>query len=186
MVKHLSVLLLGLMMSSATVASSPKASPEALTGVHELEVIGDFGGQSAQPFLPQKADFRAQLQKLQQERKGRRFMTSNIPVSSPSLSIGRVTDEEARNVPYHMVSRAMFLIGYDPVSRNWLKENRQFLASKNAVGFVVNVQTIPQMNELQSIAGEGITLQPMPGDRFAEHMNIKHYPFYLDRDGVMR
>ena len=85
-----------------------------------------------------------------------------------------------------MVSRAMFLIGYDPVSMSWLKENRQFLASKSAVGFVVNVQTIPQMNELQSIAGEGITLQPMPGDRFAEHMNIKHYPFYLDRDGVMR
>jgi integrating conjugative element protein (TIGR03765 family) len=85
-----------------------------------------------------------------------------------------------------MVSRPLFIIGYDPVSIQWLSNNREFLASNNAVGLVVSVQTVEQMNELQRIAGKGITMQPSPGDRLAEHMRIRHYPFYMDSHGVMR
>ena len=70
MVKHLSVLLLGLMMSSATVASSPKASPEALTGVHELEVIGDFGGSLRSHFCPRKQTFEPNCKSCNKSGKG--------------------------------------------------------------------------------------------------------------------
>jgi integrating conjugative element protein (TIGR03765 family) len=85
-----------------------------------------------------------------------------------------------------MVSRPLFIVGYDPVSIQWLTDNRDFLASNNAVGLVVSVETIAQMNELKRIVGDGVTLQPTPGDRLAQHMGIRHYPFYMDSEGVMR
>ncbi len=163
------------------------AMKEKLEGIYELEVIGDFGGQSAKPFLPKSDDFKVHMKKLIDERRGKkRLMAANIPVVSKSLKVGQVTEEEAKDVPYHMIARPVFIVGYDPVSLNWLDNNSQFLAEKNAIGFVVNVETVAQMNELQAVAGKGILLQPTPGDRFAEQMNIRHYPFYLDSDGVMR
>lgn len=159
---------------------------EKLSGFYDLEVIGDFGGQSAKPFLPSDSDFKTQLQKLKDERRGKRFMVSNLPVSSPSLTVGKVGHQEASGIRYEMLSRPMFIIGYDSVSINWLKQNRQFLNEKRAIGLVVNVSTVEQMDYLQSVAGKGILMQATNGEQMAKAINLQHYPFFVDQNGVMR
>lgn len=184
--KNLTGYVAAVAFTSITTFSMTAAAQDRLDRMYQLDVIADYGGQPVKPFLPNSPDVKAHLEKLKNERAGRRFMASHIPVTSKILKVGRVTEAEATEVPYHMVSRAMFIIGYDPVSIQWLTNNREFLASKNAVGLVVSVQTVEQMNELQRIAGKGITMQPSPGDRLAENMGIRHYPFYMDSTGVMR
>ena len=186
MVKHLSGYVAAAAFASVAALPMTAVAQDKLDRLYQLDVIADYGGQPAKPFLPDSPDVKAHMEKLKAERIGRRFMASHIPVSSKSLRVGRVTEAEATEVPYHMVSRPLFIIGYDPVSIQWLSNNREFLASNNAVGLVVSVQTVEQMNELQRIAGKGITMQPSPGDRLAEHMRIRHYPFYMDSHGVMR
>ena len=80
----------------------------------------------------------------------------------------------------------MFIIGYDSVSINWLKQNRRFLKEKRAIGLVGNVATVGEMNHLQSLAGEGILLQATNGEQMAKAINLRHYPFFVDKNGVMR
>lgn len=80
----------------------------------------------------------------------------------------------------------MFIIGYDSVSINWLKQNRQFLNEKRAIGLVVNVSTVEQMDYLQSVAGKGILMQATNGEQMAKAINLQHYPFFVDQNGVMR
>jgi integrating conjugative element protein (TIGR03765 family) len=186
MVKYLNRFLSAALISSVAALPMTVVAQEKLDRLYQLDVIADFGGQSAAPFLPESPDVKAHMENLKAERAGRRFMASHIPVTSQLLKVGRVTDAEATEVPYHMVSRPLFIVGYDPVSIQWLTDNRDFLASNNAVGLVVSVETIAQMNELKRIVGDGVTLQPTPGDRLAQHMGIRHYPFYMDSDGVMR
>ncbi|MCP4063883.1 integrating conjugative element protein [Marinobacter adhaerens] len=178
---------IGIVLASALVLPVHAGSmKEQLKGFYELEVIGDFGGQSAKPFLPSGSDFKEQLQKLKDERRGKRFLVSNLPVSSPSLTVGRVGPQEAAGIRYDMLSRPMFIIGYDTVSINWLKQNRRFLKEKRAIGLVVNVATVEEMNHLQSVAGEGVLLQATNGEQMAKAIKLRHYPFFVDKNGVMR
>lgn len=185
--QHLKKAALGIVLVSVfTFPVHAGAMKEKPLGFYDLEVIGDFGGQSAKPFLPSDTDFKAQLQKLKDERRGKRFMFSNLPVSSPSLTVGRVGPQEASGIRHEMLSRPMFIIGYDPVSISWLQQNRQFLTEKKAVGLVVNVATVEEMDHLQSVAGKGILLQATNGEQMAKAINIRHYPFFVDQNGVMR
>ena len=178
---------IGIVLASALVFPVHAGTmKEQLKGFYELEVIGDFGGQSAEPFLPSDSDFKEQLQKLKDERRGKRFLVSNLPVSSPSLTVGRVGPQEAAGIRYDMLSRPMFIIGYDSVSINWLKQNRRFLKEKRAIGLVVNVATVEEMNHLQSVAGEGVLLQATNGEQMAKAIKLRHYPFFVDKNGVMR
>ena len=59
---------IGIVLASALVFPVHAGTmKEQLKGFYELEVIGDFGGQSAEPFLPSDSDFKEQLQKLKDD-----------------------------------------------------------------------------------------------------------------------
>ena len=150
------------------------------------EVIEDRGGQPIDPYLPKNNNTLEHMKKLYDERRSKKLVHSHFPVVTASMSVGRVTEDEARDVKYQMATRPMFIIGYDPVSIKWLSSNKELLKEKKAIGLVVNIQTKEQMEELQSIVGDGVLMQPTPGDRLAEHLKIRHYPFYMDNQGVMR
>lgn len=167
-----------------TFAADQKVSPHMPW--FETEVIEDRGGQPIDPYLPHKKNTLEHMKKLYNERRSKKLVNSHFPVVTTSMSVGRVTEDEARDVRYQMAMTPMFIIGYDPVSIKWLTSNKELLKEKKAIGLVVNIQTKEQMEELQSIVGDGVLMQPTPGDRLAEHIKIRHYPFYMDNQGVMR
>ncbi len=151
-----------------------------------LEVISDKGGESTSKYLRHSEDSTHRQKGRFTKRLSKKLIHAHFPVISKSMKVGRVTDSEARNIQYQVATQPMFIVGYDATSKKWLMENKTLLQRKNAIGLVVNVSNLAQMDELQEIVGNTVILQPTPGDRLAEHLNIKHYPFYLDNQGVMR
>lgn len=151
-----------------------------------LEVIEDRGGQSVERYMPKQKDAEKRIKDRFHKRHSKKLAIAHFPVVTSSMQVGKVTDKESTEVPYQMATRPMFIVGYDPVSLNWLASNKEMLSEKRAVGFVVNIVRVDQMDELQNLVGEGVFIQPMSGDRLAEHLKIKHYPFYMDNRGVMR
>lgn len=152
---------------------------------YETTVIEDRGGQPIDKYLPKK-NSNERVKKNFKHRQSTKLVHAHFPVITKSMSVGRVTDDEASGIKYQVATRPMFIIGYDPVSIKWLKENRVLLSDKGAIGLVVNVETNEQMEELQNIAGDKLMMQPTPGDNLAEHLKLKHYPFYMDSKGVLR
>ena len=183
-VSNIVVLIGAVLAFNQTFAAEQKSSPHMPW--FETEVIEDRGGQPIDPYLPKNNNTLEHMKKLYDERRSKKLVHSHFPVVTASMSVGRVTEDEARDVKYQMATRPMFIIGYDPVSIKWLYSNKELLKEKKAIGLVVNIQTKEQMEELQSIVGDGVLMQPTPGDRLAEHLKIRHYPFYMDNQGVMR
>jgi integrating conjugative element protein (TIGR03765 family) len=107
-------------------------------------------------------------------------------VISRNLSVGPVGADEARNIPAHLLTQPMFIVGYDRVSANWLQSNVDVLEEKRAVGLVVNVDTPQQMERLLELTGRRLALTPMSGDQLAKAINLRHYPVFIDRSGVVR
>lgn len=176
-------------MAMAASLAVPHVDADAVYehGRFKTKVIEDRGGLSARAYMPVTMQSKAWGKKLHEERGTRRLIDSAFPVRTPSMTVGRVGLGEGNQIPAAAsVMQSMFIIGDDPVSRRWLQDNREFLASKKAIGLVVNVETKESMNQLARIAGKGIRMQPTPGEDLAKHMGIKHYPFYIDKDGIMR
>lgn len=155
--------------------------------IYQTQVIADFGGVDVSHFLPSlESDNADRQRKIYEERRSKKLVQGHFPVRSKMLKVGRLTPDQAKDLKFEMVSQPIFMIGYDRVSMDWLKANRGHLSKNKAIGLVVNVETVSQMDELQAIAGRDIVLQPTPGDSIAEHLKIRNYPFYMDNKGVMR
>lgn len=152
----------------------------------KTEVIDDRGGQSIKQYLPHNEAGTERKKERYKARQSTKLVNAHFPVVTKSMTVGKVTADEASDVKYQVAIRPMFIIGYDPVSIKWLKLNRSLLAEKKAIGLVVNVETVQEMDVLQNIVGKDVMMQPTPGDRLAKNLKIKHYPFYMDNEGVMR
>lgn len=152
----------------------------------KTEVIEDRGGQPIDSYLPGNKKSEERMKKRFHDRLSTKLVNAHFPVVTTSMTVGKVTPDEAKDIKYQVAMRPMFIVGYDPVSINWLKSNQALLSEKKAIGLVVNVENREQMEVLQKIVGGDVMMQPTPGDRLAEHLKIKHYPFYMDNQGVMR
>ncbi len=111
---------------------------------------------------------------------------SLYPVVSRNLSVGPVGPDEAKDIPSYLLTRPMFIVGYDRVSANWLQSNVDLLEEKGAIGLVVNVDTPEQMKRLIAMTEERLALAPMSADRLARSINLRHYPVFIDSSGVLR
>ncbi|WP_444928294.1 integrating conjugative element protein (plasmid) [Microbulbifer sp. TRSA002] len=152
----------------------------------KTEVIADRGGYPIDSYLPGHNKRYVKAKANFEKRRSTKLVNAHFPVVTSSMSVGKVGYDEAKDIKYQVAMRPMFIIGYDPVSISWLKTNKELLADKKAIGLVVNVENKEQMDALQEIVGNDVMMQPTPGDRLAEHLKIKHYPFYMDNQGVMR
>ncbi|AGI32926.2 TPA: integrating conjugative element protein [Mannheimia haemolytica] len=146
----------------------------------DLTVIADFGGESAVRFY----------EALQPEHDEN---APNYPNSIPAS----VSEADILPVVSHKLSpgiietkqfdltgiQAIFLIGADNTSAQWLQQNREKLITLNATGLVVNVRTLAELNQLREIVPEIIML-PIPGDDLAERIGIAHYPALITETGV--
>ena len=102
-----------------------------------------------------------------------------LPVHSTTLTPGQV---QAR---FHSTPElpAIFLIGDDARSRNWLKKRLQVLQRLRAVGLVVHVDSIAGLEHLRSLA-TGLTLAPVAADDLAERLGVKHYPVLITATAI--
>ncbi|POP51567.1 integrating conjugative element protein [Zhongshania marina] len=152
----------------------------------ELTVLTDRGGTAVSTYYYSKEQANSDTeQHLSIPRSG--YMKGIFPIRTTLMSPGEVGADEMPNLPpAYQINTPMFIIGDDPVSLQWLQDNSEFLESKRAVGVVVNIETPERMNEIRKMVSTKVPISVAPGDDIARTLGIKHYPFYVDRDGVMR
>ena len=95
------------------------------------------------------------------------------PVDTPSLNPGPV---EPRRVQLpQLASAPFFLIGNDPLSRDWLALYGKRLATLGAVGFLVKAESDAELQSVRQLA-PGIPITPLDGAQLAKTLGLTHYP----------
>ena len=72
----------------------------------------------------------------------------------------------------------VFIIGDDPFSLRWMSEHLEILKSLNALGLVVNVESVERMEVLQQRA-DGLLLLPVICDNFVQALQLNAYPVLI-------
>ena len=98
-----------------------------------------------------------------------------FPVYTRSLRPG---DEHGTLHHVPGLERPLFLVGDEPASRHWLRQQRDKLRTMNALGLVVEVKDRARFRSLQAIAPQ-LLLVPVGADAFAEQFPIFSYPALL-------
>lgn len=137
----------------------------------ELNVIADFGGKSAAPFYE---GINAEPQPQEQSILPDYSEGSVLPVATTELSPGMV---EPRALKLPGIG-ALFLIGDDGQSQEWLSRNAEVLTRHGAVGMVVNVSSSASLQQLRQIA-PNLQLAPVSGSDLARRLKLEHYPVLI-------
>lgn len=104
-----------------------------------------------------------------------------FPVRTPELSPGPVAPrrfgdgEKPAAFPF-------FLVGDDPLSREWLSRHAARLREIRAVGFLVNGESPDRWQEMQRAFG--LVLAPVGGSQIAARFSLVHYPVLVSGHGV--
>ena len=106
-------------------------------------------------------------------------MRNLLPVRSPGLSPGPV---EARTQP-RPLSRPVFLVGSDPLSRRWLARHRERLQALHAVGLLVQADTVDDLEAVAEL-GRGLSIMPASGTDLARALGLVHYPVLVTSRGI--
>jgi integrating conjugative element protein (TIGR03765 family) len=99
-----------------------------------------------------------------------------FPIISPMLSIGKVKNTKIRS----KLPRTICMVGDDKHSKRWIQNKRMKLSASNALCMVVNVDSRQRFNAIKALA-PSVEFQALNGDTIAQQLNIKHYPFLLDK-----
>ena len=102
-----------------------------------------------------------------------------LPVKSRTQP-GAVTRHAILNPPGF--SQALFVVGDDEDSRDWLHEHQGMLQKLHALGFVTNVDKASRLHVLERLAG--MPLQPVDVDGLSALLQVEHYPYVLN-EGVV-
>lgn len=152
-------------------------SGPAFKATAELTVVGDLGGESTAPLY----------QAIQPENNnvsspsgpGAFNEHDVLPVTSPHLHPGQ---QKPRPLTLPGFS-PLFLLGVDPLSERWLKQNKAKLLALHATGLVVNVSTAGQLNNLR-LQAPGLTLLPVSGEDLAQRLQLTTYPVLITESGL--
>ena len=83
------------------------------------------------------------------------------------------------------LAHPVFLVGTDPLSRQWLSQHRQPLIALGASGLVVQAESERAFKQVQQLAG-GASLAPMVGDWLTTTLRragVQTYPLLVLADG---
>ena len=164
------------LLSTTTVFAQTASAP--------LIVVEDRGGDSALPYyqsLHPQPDQATPPAPMPAPRAGNTAdaEAAMLPVRSTQLSPGEVQ----RRVIRAPGLTALFLIGDDERSRAWLRQRQAALRELQAVGLVVNVESMAALTALRRLA-PGLTLSPASGDDLAQRLGLRHYPVLITATGV--
>ncbi|MFV8757465.1 integrating conjugative element protein [Yersinia enterocolitica] len=148
-----------------------------------LTVVGDLGGESTLPYFDA---LNAQSNEFASPKKQPPFfppatvsVALALPVQTPELSPGPVTTRSL-NLPG---MPAMFIVGDDDLSRQWLSLRGEELKRLRATGLVVNVTDVNRLHSLQAMLPE-IEMAPVSGSDLAHRLQLAHYPLLITEKGL--
>jgi integrating conjugative element protein (TIGR03765 family) len=95
------------------------------------------------------------------------------PVDTPSLAPGPVNQRRIQ-MP-QLAAAPFFLVGNDPLSRDWLARFGGRLAAMGAVGFLVKAESDADLQSLRRLA-PGIPITPLDATPLAKTLGLSHYP----------
>lgn len=150
-----------MLLGAASVAATP-------------ETIADFGGEA---FL--------KIPEVQLNRPHRdAYIHDHFPVHTPGMTPGKIRGGEL-TLPHETAKLhpAFFVIGYDKYSVHWANANMTQLLDASAKGFVVNVESASQLEQLRSIL-KPLSLIAAPGSSFMELWGVEHYPFFVHQGAI--
>ena len=104
-----------------------------------------------------------------------------LPLSS-SLTLGDIKTHTVARVA-HPLPAAVFVISSDATSLKWLSDNYDLLKKKNAIGVVVNIQTLVEFHKIQQAAID-LNLTPLNVDSIAAEYGVTHYPVLINKHEV--
>ncbi len=102
-----------------------------------------------------------------------------LPVRTPELSPGKVTRRALEKAP----ATPLFLIGSDTFSQHWLVTHRVRLREVGAVGLLVQAESVEDLKTIDRLAA-GLKLTPASGSDIARHLDLRHYPVLISREGI--
>ncbi len=112
----------------------------------------------------------AQEQLTEESLKLQEQLDARLPAISKA-STGKVLKRKIELVNF---SYSIFIIGDDAVSRQWLKDHTQELEEKNALGFITNINSSSNLQELQQLTKA--PLLPANVDDLLAIFKESHYP----------
>jgi integrating conjugative element protein (TIGR03765 family) len=144
-----------------------------------LHVIADVGGADAAPFFGSINRLGDTPQTLSPVAAPGQDEASMLPVTTPALTPGAVSDR-----PLQLPGiGALFLVGEDPDSQVWLARNAAVLAERHAIGMVVNVTVMANLQTLRELA-PGVEMAPASGSELARRLRLDHYPVLITDTGL--
>lgn len=148
-----------------------------------LTVVGDLGGQSTAPFFDaindQPDEFTSPESLSPNAPPASLSVASMLPVATPEMSPGAVTAH-----PLTLPGMPpIFLVGDDPLSRQWLQLRGSELRQLGATGLVVSVRDQAGLDSLKTLAS-GVDMVPVQGGDLARRLQISHYPLLITATGV--
>ena len=163
-------LVYAIILLQATLLSCATAAP--------LTVIEDTG--EAEPLAPYLSVFGARDETpgnvTPTPSSGAADSSLQFPIHTPELSPGPV----ARRALRTPTTAPLFIVGCDPLSRQWLAEHRLQLKSLGATGLLVEVPNESSFRALIALA-DGLPLLPAAGSDLAAALGLTHYPVLITK-----
>ena len=100
-----------------------------------------------------------------------------LPIETPELKSGTAI---AKKLPTRL-PRPLFLLGTDRRSLAWLKVHYAKLRQLNAVGLIIDANSVPELKRIM-LAAEGLLLVPASASDIARALDLTHYPVLLIDD----
>lgn len=163
----------------------PRSVLQAAEPAEPLIVVEDHGGASALPYyealnlLPRTGSFQSPPLPIPEVSPMVSSEAQMLPVHSSRLTPGKIT----RQVIEAPGLQPFFLIGDDAASHAWLRQHAASLLERQAVGLVVNVETLAGLTQLRALVPD-LQLWPVSGDDLAGRLGLRHYPVLITATGI--
>ena len=111
-------------------------------------------------------------------------MPVTFPVRTASMSPGKLQPTMPAAKLQSWLPTAVFLIGTDNMSKEWIVRNRDLLAKQRAAGIVVHADNIDAFRSIQTL-GRGLPMAPSSAEELAKRLRLNVYPVLIRPDGVI-
>ncbi|MBA0211938.1 integrating conjugative element protein [Pectobacterium punjabense] len=153
----------------------------------ELTVVADLGGESTDAYFeainpqtdPNFSGSTLSLDLPSPVSGTGLTIASVLPVTTPELTPGKVAPRALKLTGMPPI----FIIGDDPLSRDWLVKRAGELQRLKATGFVVSVSSETSLRELQMLL-PGNDIAPVSGSDLAKRLQLSHYPVLITENGL--
>ncbi|HFS6879479.1 TPA: PFL_4695 family integrating conjugative element protein [Legionella pneumophila] len=104
------------------------------------------------------------------------------PIGVPAKSKASFGKVDAKKIDTSVFHNAVFVIGADRLSKQWLAQHQKQLQDMQAIGFITNVDDFETIIQLQEQSQ--LPLLPVNVDPLMQLIGVKHYPIVIAKGEV--